>query len=64
MGVLVYEVNSYGQNDNYFRGYSKGRVTIQQDSLLPDGTYFYALKYKNAQGITKDRTGYLYIGAN
>jgi gliding motility-associated-like protein len=63
-GVLVYSVKSYGQNDNFFRGYSKGRVTIEQNSLLPDGTYFYVLKYKNSQGIYKDRAGYLYISSN
>ena len=60
-GVLVYEAKGYGQNDNYFRGLSEGRVTINQAAELPVGTYFYIIKYKNASGITKELVGHLYI---
>ena len=60
-GILVYEMNGYGQNGKYFRGVSEGRVTINQASELPVGTYFYIVKYKNASNISKERSGYLYI---
>lgn len=60
-GVQVYGVDGYGQNGKYFRGISEGRVTIQQSAELPVGTYWYVLKYKNAQGVEKQRVGYLYI---
>ncbi|RVT71107.1 gliding motility-associated C-terminal domain-containing protein, partial [Flavobacterium sufflavum] len=60
-GVLVYEVNSYGQNGKFFKGISEGRTTINKNEELPSGVYFYIIKYKNLQGITKQRSGYLYI---
>ena len=60
-GVLVYETKGYGQNQKYFRGISEGRVTINQASELPVGTYFYIVKYVNNQGKHKERSGYLYI---
>ncbi|MCO6176470.1 gliding motility-associated C-terminal domain-containing protein, partial [Flavobacterium sp. NRK F10] len=60
-GVLVYETRGYGQNGNYFRGVSEGRVTVKQSSELPVGTYFYIVKYTNSQGQAKERSGYLYI---
>lgn len=60
-GVLVYETRGYGQNGNYFKGVSEGRVTISQSSELPVGTYFYVLKYRNDSGSTRERSGYLYI---
>ena len=60
-GVLVYEVDGYGQNDKVFRGVSNGRVTIQQSEELPEGTYFYILRYANTAGEEKQRSGYLYI---
>ena len=60
-GVLVYETRGYGQNGNYFRGFSEGRVTISQSSELPVGTYFYVLKYRNNSGVSRERSGYLYI---
>ncbi|WP_046759269.1 gliding motility-associated C-terminal domain-containing protein, partial [Kordia jejudonensis] len=59
-GVLVYETQGYGQNGNYFRGVSNGRVTIQQNKLLPVGTYYYVIDYV-VNGTTKSRAGYLYI---
>ena len=63
-GVLVYEVQGYNNNDKSFRGESNGRVTIAQDTQLPEGTYFYILKYNkvlNGSGEAKDQAGYLYI---
>jgi gliding motility-associated-like protein len=60
-GIEVYHVNSYGQNDNFFRGFSDGRSTVSRDVELPEGTYFYTLTYKNTKEIEKNLSGYLYI---
>jgi uncharacterized repeat protein (TIGR01451 family)/gliding motility-associated-like protein len=60
-GLLVYEVDGYGQNDKVFKGISEGRVTVQQAQELPEGTYFYILRYVNFAGDEKQRSGYLYI---
>ena len=59
-GVIVYETSSYGSVGNYFNGRSNGRVTIQEDELLPVGTYFYVVEY-TVEGETKSRAGYLYL---
>ncbi|QYS87781.1 gliding motility-associated C-terminal domain-containing protein [Flavobacterium oreochromis] len=60
-GVLVYEAIGYNNNDRAFRGISTGRVTINQLEQLPEGTYYYMFKYVNAEGVTKEKAGYLYI---
>ncbi|WP_062062634.1 gliding motility-associated C-terminal domain-containing protein, partial [Aquimarina longa] len=60
-GVLVYEAKGYGQQGQYFKGESNGRVTINQDRQLPVGTYFYVLTYKNSKGQTNKKSDYLYI---
>ena len=43
-GVLVFESDDYGNtssSDNVFKGFSKGRITIQKNKRLPTGTYYY-----------------------
>ena len=60
-GVLVYETKGYGQNGKYFIGESEGRVTISKSEQLPEGTYYYVLRYTKDSGETKERSGYLYI---
>jgi gliding motility-associated-like protein len=60
-GVQVYEVTGYGQNGNFFKGYSDGRHTINRDIQLPEDTYFYILRYVNKAGVEKQRSGYLYL---
>ncbi len=61
-GLLVFETQGYGQNQNFFTGESNGRVTIDQSSQLPVGTYFYVFKYThNTTGETKTKVGHLYI---
>ena len=60
-GVEVYQVAGYGQNDNFFNGYSEGRSTVNRDMQLPEGTYFYILRYVNKTGVEKQRSGYLFI---
>jgi gliding motility-associated-like protein len=60
-GVKVFEVNGYGINGNVFRGLSDGRATMSRGVELPEGTYFYIIRYANSQGVDKQRSGYLYI---
>ena len=60
-GVVVYEIEGYGQNGKYFKGVSEGRITINKNEGLPIGTYFYVLRYVNNQGVSKERSGYLYL---
>ncbi|WNM18428.1 T9SS type B sorting domain-containing protein [Flavobacterium capsici] len=60
-GVVVYDVSGYGTNNKYFRGVSEGRATVSTSSELPEGTYFYVLKYVNSSGKNKERSGYLYL---
>ncbi|WP_428224585.1 gliding motility-associated C-terminal domain-containing protein [Flavobacterium sp.] len=60
-GVLVYEATGYNNNDKAFRGESNGRVTIQRDTQLPEGTYYYILRYVNSKNESKEKAGYLYI---
>ncbi len=64
-GVLVYETKGYNNNSNAFDGISSGRSTIQQNSGLPTGTYFYILNYtsvdNNGNIINNKKDGYLYL---
>ncbi|NHN26718.1 gliding motility-associated C-terminal domain-containing protein, partial [Flavobacterium jejuense] len=60
-GILVFETNNYNNENNAFKGYSHGRTTITQNEKLPNGTYFYVLKYIDAENNTNDKTGYLYL---
>lgn len=59
-GVKVFDAKSYNENDNMFRGYSDGRVTVKRGEKLPTGTYFYILKFNNGKGV-RQQSGYLYI---
>jgi gliding motility-associated-like protein len=60
-GVLVFERSAYNNDDRAFRGVSEGRVTINQSEQLPEGTYYYILRYKDSAGILNEKSGYLYI---
>jgi gliding motility-associated-like protein len=61
-GILVYEINSYNNVDKSFKGRSEGRVTVEVNSNLPEGTYYYVIKYtKPRSGIRLEKTGYLYL---
>lgn len=59
-GVKVYETKGYDNNASRFDGYSRGRATFNNNELLPVGTYFYIIKYKEGNSI-RDLSGYLYI---
>lgn len=60
-GVKVYDIDGYGKNDNFFRGISKGRTTIEEKDELPVGTYYYVLEYVLPTGERKNKAGYLYL---
>jgi gliding motility-associated-like protein/uncharacterized repeat protein (TIGR01451 family) len=60
-GVKVFEIANYDNNLRVFKGYSEGRVNISQTDALPNGTYYYILKYKEFNGDTLTKTGFLYL---
>jgi gliding motility-associated-like protein len=59
-GILVYDESGYNNADIAFNGISEGRSTLNKKEELPDGTYFYILKYRDADGW-HDKSGYLYL---
>ena len=59
--IQYFDAKGYDNNTKVFRGISEGRVTVKQDSELPSGTYFYILKYTDAEGNSKEKSSYLYI---
>jgi gliding motility-associated-like protein len=60
-GVLVYKIEGYNNGLNVFRGISEGRLTVNLNGKLPEGTYYYFLKYKKSNGTIKEKAGYLYL---
>jgi uncharacterized repeat protein (TIGR01451 family)/gliding motility-associated-like protein len=60
-GVLVYDVFGYNNTDKSFNGISNGRLTVKKGEYLPEGTYFYVLRYKTQTGVTKEKVGYLFM---
>jgi gliding motility-associated-like protein len=60
-GVLVYEREQYNNADKAFRGQAEGRGTLNAKDGLPEGTYYYFIKYKDSLGKENVKKGYLYI---
>lgn len=60
-GVMVYQTKAYNTSGNIFDGTSQGRVTVDSDSKLPVGTYFYVIDYEDQGGNMKQLSGYIYI---
>ncbi|KQX02188.1 Ig-like domain-containing protein [Flavobacterium sp. Root420] len=60
-GVLVFERDHYNNSDIAFRGISEGRVTIKDSNGLPEGTYYYIVRYKDKQSSAHQEAGYLYL---
>ncbi|MEZ0131781.1 gliding motility-associated C-terminal domain-containing protein, partial [Flavobacterium sp. LBUM151] len=46
-GVLVFEREHYNNAEIAFRGVSEGRATIKDSNGLPEGTYYYIIRYKD-----------------
>ena len=67
-GVSVYKTRGYNNQDNAFRGFSEGNLTVGGSDPLPTGTYFFVLTYEFSEnGSTPQtirETGFLYINAN
>ncbi|RZK45419.1 MAG: gliding motility-associated C-terminal domain-containing protein, partial [Pedobacter sp.] len=59
-GIKVFETKGYNNNDKAFRGYSDGRVTVNNSAALPEGTYYYILKYKDGNN-TREKAGFLHL---
>jgi len=60
-GILVFSTDGYNNTTKVFAGVSEGRATIDRGAELPDGTYYYILKYKDEKGTNFDKAGYLYL---
>ena len=63
-GVLVFEVKNYpGRvNSDAFNGFSRGRITIDQNVELPSGTYYYVLTFPEDDNPGKtEYVGYLFL---
>jgi gliding motility-associated-like protein len=60
-GVLVYQAKKYNNSDVAFDGRSRGRTTVSEDDNLPEGTYYYIVRYTKTDGVTKEKAGYLYL---
>ncbi|WP_320814687.1 gliding motility-associated C-terminal domain-containing protein [Flavobacterium sp.] len=60
-GILIYETRGYDNNFKAFRGQSEGRSTLNKNEGVPDGTYYYILKYVDEENKTHDKAGYLYV---
>ena len=67
-GVLVFETKNYNSRGNTFKGYSEGRVTVNKNSKLPSGTYYYVVKYTydlgNGNQYPTEQAGYLHLENN
>ncbi|PCH72570.1 MAG: hypothetical protein COB98_11690, partial [Flavobacteriaceae bacterium] len=61
-GNLVYQYKHNGdihKEPRWWDGYSTGRMTINKNEKVPDGTYFYVIKFNNEK--TKPKVGWLYV---
>ncbi|WP_281923650.1 gliding motility-associated C-terminal domain-containing protein, partial [Flavobacterium collinsii] len=59
-GIQIFKTNNYGSNNNVFRGISEGRATINKNTGVPTGSYFYILRYE-MNGEKMEKSGYLYV---
>jgi gliding motility-associated-like protein len=63
-GSVVFETKGYDNEENVFKGFSQGNLTVSGDKTLPTGTYFYVLDYKleeDVQSLPIRKSGYIYI---
>ncbi|KFF03167.1 Ig-like domain-containing protein, partial [Flavobacterium reichenbachii] len=60
-GVLVFEREHYNNNDIVFKGFSEGRTTVKESNGLPEGTYYYIVRYSDNNAKPKEEAGYLYL---
>jgi hypothetical protein len=61
-GRLVWETKEYNNTTNAFKGKANVPALFQKEENLPDGTYFYILKYFNFIDQTqKEKNGFLQL---
>ncbi|MRX42056.1 T9SS type B sorting domain-containing protein [Flavobacterium sp. LC2016-23] len=62
-GVKVFETSSYDTKGNIFEGFSDARLTLNKGKLLPAGTYFYVLTFRDENSTVKqkEKIGYLFM---
>ncbi|MRX38656.1 tandem-95 repeat protein, partial [Flavobacterium sp. LC2016-23] len=60
-GVLVFEREHYDNKDIVFKGFSEGRTTVKESNGLPEGTYYYIVRYSDNTSKPKEEAGYLYL---
>jgi len=60
-GVKVFEVQSYDNVRNVFKGISEGRVTVEAADKLPQGTYYYVIEYVDENNQKQTMVGWLYL---
>ena len=63
-GVKVWEVQSYDNVRNVFKGISNGRVTVEAAEKLPQGTYYYVIEYVDENNQQQSMVGWLYLKKN
>jgi gliding motility-associated-like protein len=60
-GIMVFDAENYNNREVVFKGKSEGRSTVKQSAELPNGIYFYILKYKTGEGNYVTKNGYIYL---
>jgi len=60
-GILVFERDHYNNNDIAFRGLKDEPGTIKDSNGLPEGTYFYIVRFKDKRSNPHKMAGYLYL---
>ncbi|WP_378188092.1 BspA family leucine-rich repeat surface protein [Aquimarina sp. W85] len=56
-GTKVFHVDGYEQEGvPFFRGFSKGK-----EKVLPSGSYYFSLEYRNSANVLKFKSGQIYI---
>ena len=60
-GVKVFDTEGYDNVRNVFKGFSNGRVTVEGSENLPQGTYYYIIKYIDENGQKESKVGWLYL---
>lgn len=61
-GMKVYSKDGYDNDTTTsFDGSARTSFVVNQSSGLPEGVYFYIIRYRNTKKIDKTITGYLYI---
>ena len=61
LGILIFERDHYNNGDISFRGISEGTLSDKYSNELPEGTYYYILRYKDKRSNAHQKTGYLYL---